>query len=150
MSGEPKLNRQLGDQRKSGYVAGLHRASERNRSPLLLRIAAFGGAKSIFRGDRRQEGEKRKTGWRRGWDSNPRLSFPNTRFRGGLFRPLRHLSGGGSLANAPQFINCQGPRQAQYQPRCRWARITCALQKSSASLRRIPPPKRRRGPPPDD
>jgi hypothetical protein len=30
--------------------------------------------------------------WRRGWDSNPRLSFPNTRFRGELFRPLRHLS----------------------------------------------------------
>src|SRR5579864_780464 len=29
---------------------------------------------------------------RRGWDSNPRLSFPNTRFRGELFRPLRHLS----------------------------------------------------------
>ena len=33
-----------------------------------------------------------KKNWRRGWDSNPRLSFPNTRFRGELFRPLRHLS----------------------------------------------------------
>ena len=81
MSGEPKLNRQLGDQRKSGYVAGLHRASERNRSPLLLRIAAFGGAKSIFRGDRRQEGEKRKTGWRK-WQSGANFSpakFPAKR-----------------------------------------------------------------------
>ena len=37
-------------------------------------------------------GRKDKTRWRRGWDSNPRLSFPNTRFRGELFRPLRHLS----------------------------------------------------------
>src|ERR1700691_6276247 len=30
--------------------------------------------------------------WRRGGDSTPRLSFPNTRFRGELFQPLRHLS----------------------------------------------------------
>ena len=30
--------------------------------------------------------------WRRGWDSNPRLSFPNTRFRGELLQPLGHLS----------------------------------------------------------
>jgi serine/threonine protein kinase/tetratricopeptide (TPR) repeat protein len=33
-----------------------------------------------------------KTVWRRGWDSNPRLSFPNTRFRGELLQPLGHLS----------------------------------------------------------
>ena len=33
---------------------------------------------------------KRK--WRRGWDLNPRSSFPDTRFRGELFQPLRHLS----------------------------------------------------------
>ena len=32
-------------------------------------------------------------GWRRGWESNPRARFCQaTRFRGGLFRPLRHLS----------------------------------------------------------
>ena len=32
-------------------------------------------------------------GWRRGWDSNPRARFCQaTRFRGGLFQPLRHLS----------------------------------------------------------
>jgi hypothetical protein len=31
--------------------------------------------------------------WRRGWESNPRARFCQaTRFRGGLFRPLRHLS----------------------------------------------------------
>jgi hypothetical protein len=35
--------------------------------------------------------EKMKV-WRRGWDSNPRLSFPNTRFRGELLQPLGHLS----------------------------------------------------------
>ena len=33
-----------------------------------------------------------KTGWRRGWDSNPRLSFPNTRFPSVLLKPLGHLS----------------------------------------------------------
>ena len=31
-------------------------------------------------------------GWRRGWDSNPRLSFPNTRFPSVLLKPLGHLS----------------------------------------------------------
>ena len=31
--------------------------------------------------------------WRRGWDSNPRLSFPNTRFPSVLLKPLGHLSG---------------------------------------------------------
>src|SRR6476620_3513752 len=30
--------------------------------------------------------------WRRGWDSNPRSSFPDTRFRGELLQPLGHLS----------------------------------------------------------
>src|ERR1019366_4609007 len=33
-----------------------------------------------------------KTVWRRGWDSNPRLSFPNTRFPSVLLKPLGHLS----------------------------------------------------------
>jgi hypothetical protein len=30
--------------------------------------------------------------WRREWDSNPRLSFPNTRFPSVLLKPLGHLS----------------------------------------------------------
>ena len=30
--------------------------------------------------------------WRRGWDSNPRLGFPNTRFPSVLLQPLGHLS----------------------------------------------------------
>ena len=30
--------------------------------------------------------------WRREWDSNPRAPCGATRFRGELFRPLRHLS----------------------------------------------------------
>src|ERR1700675_4121853 len=30
--------------------------------------------------------------WRRGWDSNPRSGFPDTRFRGELLQPLGHLS----------------------------------------------------------
>src|SRR5579862_2798419 len=36
--------------------------------------------------------------WRRGWDSNPRLSFPNTRFPSVLLQPLGHLSAGVRLA----------------------------------------------------
>jgi hypothetical protein len=45
--------------------------------------------------------------WRRGWDSNPRLSFPNTRFPSVLLKPLGHLSGSGwkmaesSVAESP-------------------------------------------------
>gem|GEM_PF-6323796 len=38
------------------------------------------------------EGKYEHTGWRRGWDSNPRLSFPNTRFPSVLLKPLGHLS----------------------------------------------------------
>ncbi len=30
--------------------------------------------------------------WRRGWDSNPRSSFPDTRFPSVLLKPLGHLS----------------------------------------------------------
>src|SRR5580700_8303515 len=33
-----------------------------------------------------------KLKWRREWDSNPRLSFPNTRFPSVLLKPLGHLS----------------------------------------------------------
>src|SRR5271154_2142946 len=46
--------------------------------------------------------------WRRGWDLNPRSSFPDTRFRGELFQPLRHLSAAGrgsSLAKAMKGHN---------------------------------------------
>ncbi len=35
--------------------------------------------------------------WRRGWDSNPRLSFPNTRFPSVLLKPLGHLSVEGAV-----------------------------------------------------
>ncbi len=34
----------------------------------------------------------KKNNWRREWDSNPRAPCRATRFRGELFRPLRHLS----------------------------------------------------------
>ena len=34
--------------------------------------------------------------WRREWDSNPRLSFPNTRFPSVLLKPLGHLSADGA------------------------------------------------------
>src|SRR5579872_5684555 len=38
------------------------------------------------------KGRQPKKIWRRGWDSNPRSSFPDTRFRGELLQPLGHLS----------------------------------------------------------
>jgi hypothetical protein len=31
--------------------------------------------------------------WRREWDSNPRYSFPHTRFPSVRLKPLGHLSG---------------------------------------------------------
>src|ERR1700686_1434625 len=39
-------------------------------------------------------GRKQQTAWRRGWDSNPRSSFPDTRFPSVLLKPLGHLSTG--------------------------------------------------------
>ena len=33
------------------------------------------------------------SGWRREWDSNPRYSFPHTRFPSVRLKPLGHLSG---------------------------------------------------------
>ena len=39
-------------------------------------------------------------GWRRGWDSNPRSPFEDTRFRGEPDRPLWHLSLEGELYHA--------------------------------------------------
>src|ERR1051326_4983336 len=48
----------------------------------------------------RSEIKRRKK--RRGWDLNPRARFfQATRFRGGLFQPLRHLSEAFILAEPP-------------------------------------------------
>ena len=66
-------------------------------------IQTLWGARSGHRiGHRGSGGLGLKTGrgavkgieiWRRGWDLNPRARFCQaTRFRGGLFQPLRHLS----------------------------------------------------------
>ena len=49
---------------------------------------------SIFRGKPAPRERKQQTKWRRGWDLNPRLSFPNTRFPSVLLKPLGHLSTG--------------------------------------------------------
>jgi hypothetical protein len=42
----------------------------------------------------------RTVGWRREWDSNPRYSFPHTRFPSVRLKPLGHLSEGPSLEGA--------------------------------------------------
>ena len=53
----------------------------RSRAPLTPRLAR----PSSFSTMQNRE-------WRRGWDSNPRCSFPHTRFPSVLLRPLGHLS----------------------------------------------------------
>src|ERR1700741_2475448 len=42
--------------------------------------------------------------WRREWDSNPRYSFPHTRFPSVRLKPLGHLSGRPSLETARSFL----------------------------------------------
>src|SRR5215472_3508112 len=50
--------------------------------------------------------------WRREWDSNPRYSFPHTRFPSVRLKPLGHLSLGPSLNGAESVLqaNAQGRR----------------------------------------
>jgi hypothetical protein len=50
---------------------------------------------SILQNEPRKYRRSSERIWRRGWESNPRARvYQATRFRGGLFRPLRHLSAG--------------------------------------------------------
>ena len=42
--------------------------------------------------------------WRREWDSNPRYSFPHTRFPSVRLKPLGHLSGCTSLEGLGGFL----------------------------------------------
>ena len=44
------------------------------------------------------------TRWRREWDSNPRYSFPHTRFPSVRLKPLGHLSGCYSLEGAGRLL----------------------------------------------
>src|ERR1700735_3870165 len=75
------------------YVA-FHRFGARELSE--LSGAPFGWSGSGCRTPSAQGHTLAPTGviqiWRRGWDSNPRLSFPNTRFPSVLLKPLGHLS----------------------------------------------------------
>jgi hypothetical protein len=59
---------------------------------LAIALAALWAACSIFRAENNSGEKNKKTEWRRGWDSNPRLGFPNTRFPSVLLKPLGHLS----------------------------------------------------------
>src|SRR5215469_7470955 len=52
-------------------------------------------------------------GWRRGWDSNPRLSFPNTRFPSVLLKPLGHLSGVWNLSVTNQRASGKHARSGE-------------------------------------
>jgi hypothetical protein len=46
----------------------------------------------IYSASNDRRSRERYAEWRRGWDSNPRLGFPNTRFPSVLLKPLGHLS----------------------------------------------------------
>jgi hypothetical protein len=48
--------------------------------------------------------------WRREWDSNPRYSFPHTRFPSVRLKPLGHLSGCPVLKGRDGF--CKRPQPA--------------------------------------
>jgi hypothetical protein len=53
----------------------------------MLQLRLHGSSKALILAIYKLAGD-----WRRGWDSNPRLSFPNTRFPSVLLKPLGHLS----------------------------------------------------------
>jgi hypothetical protein len=72
-------------------VAAFHFLPAFLRAPSLPTLP-MGARGSVVRGAEGWLNQK----WRRGWDSNPRLSFPNTRFPSVLLKPLGHLSLAGS------------------------------------------------------
>src|ERR1019366_2527596 len=63
--------------------------------------------------------------WRRGWDSNPRLSFPNTRFPSVLLKPLGHLSA---------FLGRQKPNKLLAQQQTGERTRSCKGNKSEVCL----------------
>src|SRR5438045_277342 len=52
--------------------------------------------------------------WRREWDSNPRYSFPHTRFPSVRLKPLGHLSGCPLLKGAHDFCKRVRPERQQF------------------------------------
>src|SRR5213082_3624476 len=54
------------------------------------------------------------TCWRREWDSNPRYSFPHTRFPSVRLKPLGHLSGCPLLNGAHDFCKRVRPERQQF------------------------------------
>src|SRR5690349_14090330 len=54
--------------------------------------------------------------WRRESDSNPRYSFPHTRFPSVRLKPLGHLSGKPSLEAAGGFLQAGHARRTRFLP----------------------------------
>jgi hypothetical protein len=67
--------------------------------------------------------------WRRGWDSNPRSSFPDTRFRGELLQPLGHLSTFGDILMERRRCGNFGPGGSDQ---------SCVSGLGRIAMRRIP------------
>ena len=87
-----KPDRGTASQRKLGLIESDDEEADSLQSGSAQRNVDFGEVSRILALDAAEK-PIGQTEWRRGWDSNPRARFwQATRFRGGLFQPLRHLS----------------------------------------------------------
>src|SRR3981081_4252996 len=58
--------------------------------------------------------------WRREWDSNPRYSFPHTRFPSVRLKPLGHLSGWPVLTGRDDFCKRLRRRRRRFPQIIEW------------------------------
>src|SRR4051794_23167429 len=72
--------------------------------------------------------------WRREWDSNPRYSFPHTRFPSVRLKPLGHLSGCPLLKGRDDFCKWSGGKPSR-SPKVLVQLWNFCLTKSQASRR---------------
>jgi hypothetical protein len=84
--------------------------------------------------------------WRREWDSNPRYSFPHTRFPSVRLKPLGHLSGSPSLEGAGGFLQGSSwgasPIFAQPIDKYRLFRVAIAAPQTLPTVSMNPKPHR--------
>ena len=98
----------LGSDRKENSASGTNARTEfisvkraietreQNPFPNGLPLSRFSPGHELFETSRQAIEDERLTGWRRGWDSNPRAGYPTRRFRGAPVTttsvPLRFLA----------------------------------------------------------
>src|SRR2546425_10398780 len=86
-----KPDRGTTSQRKLGLIESDDEKADSLQSGSAQYNADFGEDSCILALDAAEK-QIGQTEWRRGWDSAPRLCFPNTRFPSVLLKPLGHLS----------------------------------------------------------